>query len=91
MSSICLSKCNYKQYQFDESMYILTYLFDGEPSTPEECVTPTDVALSLELAFCGGKPSEQEQGWLLEVQAWCENANVGDVYSDDDFTIEKVK
>lgn len=91
MSSISLIKCNYKQYQFDDSMFVLTYIFDGEQSTPEECPTPIDVYLNLELAFCNEHPTNEELGWLLEVQAWCENASVGDVYTDDDFTIEKVK
>lgn len=92
MSSISLTKCNYEPYKFDETMYLVEYTFEDGSKETDECPTPVDVYLNLETAFFGGNADEEQQGWLLEMQAWCENAEVGDTYTDDDdFSITKVK
>lgn len=92
MSSISLAKCNYKPYEFDETMFLVEYIFDDGSRESDECPTPVDVFLNLSLAFFGDDPDEEQQGWLLEMQSWCENAKVGDTYDeDDDFTITRVK
>ena len=73
-------------------MFLLTYIYSDGTEQTEECPTPIDVYLNLELAFYGGHATQEESGWLLEMQAWCEEASVGDCFDkDDDFRIERVK
>lgn len=75
-------------------MFHIYYIIDGVVSPePDDCQTPVEVALSLELAFFGGNPDEGAQGWLLEVQTMCEQAleskeSEQTVLEDDDFILK---
>ena len=48
-----------------------------------ECKYVGDISIEIEERF-------NDEGYALELQAWCENAKDGDMYDDEHVTIEVV-
>ena len=48
-----------------------------------ECRNVSDIFIEIEERF-------NDEGYALELQAWCENAKDGDMYDDEHVTIDLV-